>query len=257
MHYKDFLFEGKTVATIRAVVDSAVNCNTYVPVSTRRFSNDYDTTEIAEIILNGGYRFDTNKYISYYMTAESVAKIAGLGEFLNSAQTGDFKIGSKSYKVYSHPSKSFEYGNDWTYSSTRNKSYIIDVEGDTVDEVKPFKLVDSDAKDRIKHRVIVNSLKSDLSQTTIDAVFGDKEEVNFYHEIVDGMIKVVLLSSHDFLKDDFGFVIFGQQHTSKNERFMFVTKKINYGPISKHKFNTGSYSKSKIYKRADGMFVAK
>lgn len=254
MHYKDFLFEGKTVATVRMVVNAATVCSTYVPVTTKAISNEYDTSELAEIILNGGYRFNTDKG-SCYMTADSVSKVQGLGEFLNSKSKGSFKIGSKSYKISYPVDKVENYDRDYSYSATEAKSFIIDVEGDSIDEVKDCSYINDENKDRIKNRQVVNCLKSDLSQTTIDAVYGDKEEVNFYYTITDGAIKVILLSAHDFVKGD--FVIFGQQHTSKNERFVFITTDYKYGPINKGKFNTGSYSKSKIYKRADGMFVAK
>jgi hypothetical protein len=253
--FNTLINEAKAKVTYTEAFNHSKECSNLIPLRKTKIDSKYDTSALANILLDGGYVFTPNdKYISYFISAEDAAKIEGLTDILVKREGGDaFKIGSKTHRI-----------DKWAFYNANKavcsaKSFIITVEGDPIDNVVKSHYP-QDMLDFMKDGKIVNCLKTDLSDSQINAIYGDKDEVGFYYKIFDGQYKIIMLSAGMIPGTEGTFYIYGQQHTSKNERFTRVdtaSEGVKYGLLKKSIFSSAAYSKSKIYNRKDGMFVAK
>jgi len=251
MKLKDILTEAtKVKASVEIALNAARESSREVPIRANKFDNLFDTSKIAKILLDGGYSFK-HKELNYFISAEDAAKVEGLTDILvkrNHSGT-KVKIGSKTYNIYP----------DGT-STTSAKAYIITIDGEIVDTVKKSK-IESNIKNEIKSGLMVMAIKSDLSAKQIEAIFdGEDEEATkgFYVKRRGNEFKIILFSANDFIGGR-AFTIFGQQHTSKNDKFnYYAAGEVTYEQFTKRQLLPAkAYSKSNLQDRKDGMFVAK
>lgn len=250
------LFEatsGKVSAKTEVLIDLKRECANQIPVTTDTLGAGFNTTGIAQEVLNGAYLFEF-KYETYLVTAEDAAKVIGLTEALNNSSKTKIKIGRKSFDVS-------EYRD---YSKVSAKVYKLNIEGEQAENVIPSNIPSEDVN-LIKNRVIAYAIKAKLTDEYVQGWFTDpfgnndkEEKVGFYCKPFKDGVKLWLRSSHDFIKNK-PCVIFGQQHTSKNERFTyFDAGELDFAEFTYRRLAPPrSYSKSFVKERSDGVFVAK
>ena len=241
--------EAKTTlkVNIEPILSLAKECLPDIPVRVKAIDSKYDTTGIAEAILNGAYLLE-HKYESYLITAEDVAKVPGFNDVIKSGK-GDIKIGRRGFKF-----------NVNSGTLTSAKTYKLEVFGDIIEDVIPNKL-DAATKKLIKEGPVVYALKSKLSQGLVDATYdgqGDDFKQGFYIRETPNGIYTIMMSSHDITKGE-SFYIYGQQHASKRERFVYVNMdRVKYVKLSKYKVQPPrAYKKGYVLDRSDGLFIAK
>ena len=86
----------------------------------------------------------------------------------------------------------------------------------------------------------------------------EDDKIGCYVKDYDGGLKVLLVSSFDIAKGK-DFVIFGQQHSTKNSRFVYVdSSSTKHKELSHYQLMPPrSYSKGLVRDRSDGTYVAK
>ncbi|MCD6435387.1 MAG: hypothetical protein J7L15_03285, partial [Clostridiales bacterium] len=79
-----------------------------------------------------------------------------------------------------------------------------------------------------------------------------------YVKDYDGGLKVLLVSSFDIAKGK-DFVIFGQQHSTKNSRFVYINmNNVRYEELSHYQLMPPrAYKKGLVRNRSEGTYVAK
>ncbi len=252
MTFKEYVNEGAPSFELVQVMNLKKECGNEVPVRAKTFDAHYNTAPIADIILDGGYLFEDNKDNSVAISAEDAAKVPGftamLQDFNNSQQS--IKIGRKTIKF----SRSEENKCNATAS-------IMKVEGEQIDTPIKNKL-SSEMKKEIQSGTVVMSIKVPLSQEYVDGWFPDTEEKQgFYISGNAREFRAILRSDGKIKGTDGKFVIFGQQHATKNSRFKWCNDgygEVHYEEMSYRQMSSPrSYSKGALQDRKDGVYVAK
>jgi len=237
------------------VMNLKKECGNAVPVRAKTFDSQYNTAPIADILLAGGYLFEDHKSNSFAITAEDVAKVPGFGSLLqnNSTSEQQVKIGRKTIKFTK------QNGN-----KCRATASIMRVNGDVVDPIVKNKLP-SDLRTEIKSGTVVMSMKVPLSQEYVDGWYSaDKEEKHGFY--IDGDARefnAILGSAYKIKGTDGKFVIFGQQHATKNSRFLWCNDgnrypQVRYTQMSYRQMSAPrSYKKGALQDRKNGVYIAK
>ena len=235
------------------VMNLKKECGNHVPVRAKTFDSQYNTAPLADVVLAGGYLLADNKGNTIAISAEDVAKIPGFGEKLKN-QTNSWdkvKIGRKTLNFIKRP----EYKCYATAS-------IMKVNGEVVDAVLNNKL-SNDIKREIKSGTVVMSIKVPLSQEYVDGWYPDTEKKQgFYIRGNAREFNAILRSAGKIKGTDGKFVIFAQQHATKNSRFMWCNdggyNEVHYEEMSYRQMSAPrSYSKGALQDRKDGVYVAK
>lgn len=235
-------------ANIEPIINVAKTCSGYVPVRTKTIDSVYDTSGIAEMLLDGAYLLVDN-YTSYVITAEDVAKVPGFNDLIKKG-SGKIKIGRKGFS-FTVASGNFIW----------NKASKLEVlNGVIIEDIVPNKL-DSNVKKVIQNGPVIYAMKAKLSEEYVEGWFSGKnadEKLGCYVTDYKGGIKVLLVSAFDLTKGE-NFYIYGQQHASKNERFTYVDMNdVRYVQLTKNQLMPPrAYKKGLIQDRANGTFVAK
>jgi len=253
------LFTEAEKAKIKITTENLLNmrkvCGNYVPVRVQSFSSEYNTTYIAKKMLAGYHMFklDAGSNTDYVIISpESLARCSELYALVTSKEgtNGSFKVGRKTYKV-----------------STRNmdRSQVLPyvdemtILGETLEPVVKSKLPSS-VTNTIKSGIVINSMHVPLSVKYVEAWYDSDpdEEINFYMKKVSDGWKMLLRSSWDIAKGK-DFVIFGQQHATKDNKFKYISAgDYVYKGVSKSfLMPPRAYKKSNISDRSQGVYVAK
>lgn len=243
--------EAKVVlkVNIEPILSLAKECVPDIPVRTKVIDSKYNTSDIASALLKGAYLLE-HKYESYLISPEDVAKVAGFNDLIKNGG-GDIKIGRKGFK--------FNVKKGTLTSPKTNKLEVLG--GEPIEEVIPNKLKQEDKK-LIEKGPVIYALKHILNQQLVDDLYDGKDEdykQGFYVTNYKDGIEILLMSSFDLTKGE-SFYIFGQQHTSKSQRFVYVDmeNEYRYSKLSRRQVQPPrAYSKGFVKNRADGMFVAK
>ena len=232
---------------IETILSLSKECAMKIPVRVKAIDALYDTSEIAEMLLNGAYLL-SHKYEHYVITAEDVAKVAGFNKLIDNG-SGKIKIGRKTFMF----TKSDE---NMCYPKTHKLEVL---NGEVIEEVIPNKLDNKTKKDITKGQVVY-AMKAKMSAEYVEGWFSikGKDTVGVYLQEYGDKRKVLLVSSFDLSSGE-DFYIYGQQHASKNERFTFVDmSKVRYIQLKKHQMMPPrAYSKGYLSYRSEGTFVAK
>ncbi len=265
--FKELIIESAISFDLQTVMKLKKECSNKVPVRVKRFDVSYDTSTIAQMLLDGGYHLINNKEESIIISAEDVAKVPGFIEAIQVNMTQKEKPYNQTTSVVKIGRKSLKFSlanENYCYAA----AHIMTVNGEVTEKITKNK-IDSDIKNEIKNGVVVMAMRTPLSQAYVDGWFPDPEEKQgFYVQPAGGREFYAILRSADKLKGTDGpFVIFGQQHATKGYRFMWVNytgmlggyfKNVRYEKMSYRQMSTPrSYSKGALQDRSDGIYVAK
>ncbi len=250
--FKDLFTESTTPkVTSENIFNVKKVCSNRVPIRAKRFDSVYDTTYIAKRILEGYHVFNVDVGANWETTIISPEDLAKHTELYNMVVTkkgGKFKSGRKTWHIYN--------GSD-EISVSKAHNYVNEmfIEGDVVEKVVKAKHSASDLN-TIKNGVVVNAMKVPLTVEYVEGWYAMDDTAGFCVQQQSGGMKILLRTSWDIAKGE-PFVIFGQQHATKNSRFTFVNR-YEYMQVPKHiLMPPKAYTKSKIVDRAKGTFVAK